>query len=409
MIQDIEKDQRGLARQEDRPGGHTAGRATPRVKCLLVDDLEENLLALSALLRRDDVELLLARSAREALELVLVHDVALALLDVQMPEMDGFELAELMRGSERTRHVPIIFVTAGARDQQRLFKGYDSGAVDFLFKPIEAHILKSKADVFFQLHRQKQQLAENLEERTETLRLHEMFTAVLGHDLRGPLSAMMMAAQVLARRPDESVQKVGARLIRSGHWMGRMIEDVLDVSRARLAGGIPIRRQALDLGELVTRVVGEYQTLFPAHRIEVARAGDLRGEWDEDRLVQVVSNLIGNAVHHGQPEVPVQVRLDGSDADAVRLSVSNGGAIPADVLPTIFDPFRRGGRTSSRAEGLGLGLYIVQQIVQGHGGQVEVQTEGECRGEGNGDGDVRGSTTFGATLPRRGTSASTRP
>src|ERR1700760_1357008 len=108
----------------------------PRVKCLLVDDLDENLLALSALLRRDDVELLQARSGAEALELLLVHEVALALVDVQMPEMDGFELAELIRGSERTRPVPIVFVTAGPRDQYRMFKGYESGAVDFLYKPI---------------------------------------------------------------------------------------------------------------------------------------------------------------------------------------------------------------------------------------------------------------------------------
>src|SRR5882757_5017857 len=127
---------------------------TARVRCLLVDDVGENLLALSALLRREDVEILEARSGSEALELLLIHDVALALLDVQMPDMDGFELAELMRGSERTRQVPIIFVTAGTRDQYRLFKGYDTGAVDFLHKPIEPHMLKSKADVFFQLYRQ---------------------------------------------------------------------------------------------------------------------------------------------------------------------------------------------------------------------------------------------------------------
>ena len=348
--------------------------ALPPVKFLLVDDLEENLLALSALLRRDDVELLLARSANEALELLLVHDVALALLDVQMPEMDGFELAELMRGSERTRHVPIIFVTAGARDQQRLFKGYDSGAVDFLFKPIEAHILKSKAEVFCQLHRQKQQLAQNLAERTETLRLHEMFTAVLGHDLRGPLSAMMMAAQVLARRDDPSVQKVGARLVKSGHWMGRMIEDVLDVSRARLMGGIPIKRQAFDLGQLVERVAGDYRDLFPEHAIELVLQGGLRVDWDEDRWVQVVQNLIGNALHHGTSEVPISVVLDGREPDVVALSFSNGGVIPPEVLPSIFDPFRRGGRTSARAEGLGLGLYIVQQIVLAHGGTVEAKT-----------------------------------
>ncbi len=173
------------------------------MKCLLVDDLEENLLALAALLQRPDVEILTARSGREALELLLIHDVALALLDVQMPEMDGFELAELMRGSVRTRQVPIIFVTAGARDQHRLFQGYESGAVDFLFKPIEPHILQSKADVFFELHRHRQQLARELQQKTETLRLNEMLTAALSHDLRSPLNAVLTSATLIQRRSTE--------------------------------------------------------------------------------------------------------------------------------------------------------------------------------------------------------------
>src|SRR5471032_1543919 len=129
-----------------------------RVKCLLVDDLEDNLLALSALLHRDDVDVLTARSGSEALELLLVHEIALALLDVQMPGMDGFELAELMRGTERTRRVPIIFLTAGSADRQRRFRGYEAGAVDFLHKPLEPDILRSKAEVFFELYRQQQQL-----------------------------------------------------------------------------------------------------------------------------------------------------------------------------------------------------------------------------------------------------------
>src|SRR6202451_2067501 len=170
------------------------------VKCLIVDDLEENLLALSALLEREDVQVLTAQSGAEALELLLVHDVALAFLDVQMPEMDGFELAELLRGSERTRHIPLIFVTAGAREQQRMFKGYDSGAVDFIYKPIEPRILKNKADVFFELYRQKQQLAFELQDRSETLRLNEMFSALLAHDLRSPLSAILASANLLQRR-----------------------------------------------------------------------------------------------------------------------------------------------------------------------------------------------------------------
>src|SRR5215207_7194389 len=125
------------------------------MKCLIVDDLEENLLALGALLQGPNVELLRAQSGRQALELLLEYDVALALVDVQMPEMDGFELAELMRGSERTRRIPIIFVTAASREPSRAFKGYNAGAVDFLYKPIDPVILETKAAVFFELHRHR--------------------------------------------------------------------------------------------------------------------------------------------------------------------------------------------------------------------------------------------------------------
>ncbi|RZI84605.1 MAG: HAMP domain-containing histidine kinase [Rubrivivax sp.] len=360
-----------------------------RVKCLLVDDLEENLLALSALLRDDDVEILLARSGFEALELLLVHDVALAMLDVQMPDMDGFELAELIRGRERTRHVPLIFVTAGARDQHRLFKGYDTGAVDFLYKPIEPRILKNKAAVFFQLDRQKQQLAEDLKERTETLRLNELFMAVLGHDLRTPLSAIIMSATVLNRGANnESVQKCGARIVSSGKRMSRMIEDMLDFARARLAGGIAIKREPVDLGAVMQRVVQECSASHPQRSIQVQASGDLHGQWDPDRLAQVASNLLGNALQHGEGDGPIEIRLDGSEPGQVSWSIANEGTIAPDTLAHLFDPFRGGDRNLGRGDGLGLGLYIVQQIVQSHQGQVDVSSR-----EG-------APTVFRVTLPR---------
>ena len=134
------------------------GAELAKVNFLIVDDIDENLTALEALLRRDDLDIKKARSGTEALELLLAHEFALALIDVQMPGMDGFELAELMRGAERSKRVPIIFVTAGARETRRVFKGYEAGAVDFLFKPVEPHILRQKADIFFELYRQRQQL-----------------------------------------------------------------------------------------------------------------------------------------------------------------------------------------------------------------------------------------------------------
>jgi two-component system sensor histidine kinase/response regulator len=362
--------------------------ALPPIKCLLVDDLEENLLALAALLGRRDVEILTARSGRDALELLLIHDVALAFLDVQMPEMDGFELAELLRGSERTRHIPLIFVTAGVREQHRQFKGYELGAVDFIYKPIEPHILKNKADVFFELYRQRQALSVELNDRTETLRLNEMFSALLAHDLRSPLSAMLASARVLQRRSeDQAALEAASRIIASGNRMARMIEDVLDLARARLGGGIIVKREAADFRTLVERALREHQAAAPERPIDASYVGNFAGYWDPERIAQVASNLIGNALKHGTQEALIEVRLDGSDRDHVTLAVKNGGTIPADILPHLFDPFRGGQRQSGRGEGLGLGLYIVSQIVQAHDGRVDVKTGG-------------GETAFHIQLPR---------
>jgi two-component system sensor histidine kinase/response regulator len=372
------------------PSSNQPSDERPVVTCLLVDDLEENLLALGALLREPGVELLKARSAAEALELLLVHDVALALLDVQMPETDGFELAELMRGMARTRHIPIVFVTAGAREQIRMFQGYDAGAVDFLYKPIDPHVLRSKARVFFDLHRQKLLLAQKVNELSEALRLNELFTAVLGHDLRNPLSAIAASAKVVQKAEGDAVMtgRAAVRIEAVAKRMSSLIEDVLDFSRARLGGGIPLRRTSSDLQDIVRGVVQEHQAVSPEAQIEVKVAGDLRGEWDAERLAQVASNLIGNALSHGGGQ-SVTVELDGNTGSLVTVAVRNPGVIPPDVLRKLFEPFQSGRSDVRRGQGLGLGLFIVQQIVLAHQGRVDVRTAST---EG---------TTFVVQLPRR--------
>jgi signal transduction histidine kinase len=369
-----------------------ADRALPpapdRITCLLVDDLEENLLVLSALLEPLEVEILTARSGVEALDVLLSHDVALVLLDVHMPEMDGFELAEMMRGAERTRHIPLIFVTAAGREAQRIFKGYDLGAVDFLYKPIDAHVLLSKARVFFELHRQKHFLAQQLHERTETLRLNEMFAAMLGHDLRAPLDFLVTASHLLDRVADdpEAVRRTARQMRDSGLRMARMIADMLDLARDRLGGGIPIRPRPIDLAATVERVVVECQATQPQTRIVVESTGDLTCEADPERLAQVLSNLIGNALQHGAAGEPVVVRLDGTAPASVGIGVQNAGEIAPEALPHLFEAFARGpGR--AHEGGLGLGLYITQQIALAHGGDVRARS-----------GDA--VTTIEVTLPR---------
>ena len=367
------------------------------IKCLLVDDLDENLLATSALLQRPGLQILAARSGEQALEILLEHDVALALLDVQMPGMDGFELAEVMRASERTRHIPIIFVTAGARDTGRQFRGYERGAVDFLYKPIDPVILLNKASVFFELHRQKLQLARELEEKSRALQLNEMFMAVLGHDLRNPLNAILMRAQVLRQRSDEALTRECADSIdASGRRMSRLITDLLDVARARQGGEVVLHRSSMVLADAVARVVAELEAGRSDVRVELTTIGDTRGWWDGDRLAQAASNLIANALQHGRPEAGVQVSVDGRAGDSVMLTVANAGAIENRLLPHLFDPLARNALQPERKEGLGLGLHIVQQIVEAHYGAVRASS-------------VNDTTTLTVLLPRRGDRADHSP
>ena len=351
------------------------------VKILLVDDVQENLIVLEALLARDGVELLLAQSGREALELLLDHDVALALLDVQMPEMDGFELAELMRGTERTRHVPIIFVTAGPRDSHRVFRGYEIGAVDFLFKPIDPILLGHKVTTFVELHKQRDELRQ-------MLRLNEMFVAAISHDLRSPLSVVVTGSSLLSREALEpGAAKTLGRIRASGARMVGMLDQLNDLARARLGGGISLEKTTTNLRAVVDGAVEEQRILYPDRRIEVVHEESeaLEGAWDEHRVQRVVANLVGNALRHGAPSEPVVVKTTG-DASTATLTVHNGGQIPEQSLPHLFDPFWRGATT--KRESLGLGLYIVDQIVRAHDGAVHV------------DSTAPNGTTFRVELPR---------
>lgn len=366
----------------------------PPIHFILVDDLEENLVALEALLKRDGLILLKARSGEEALELLLDHEVALALLDVQMPGMDGFELAELMRGNERTRHIPIIFVTAGTADRNRRFRGYEAGAVDFIQKPIEADILRSKANVFFGLYRLRQQIAaqrdalaeqtrmlqefeqltrEQLVREQETAKFREQFIAVLGHDLRNPLASISGAARILRREPQsEKSVKIISLMEASVDRMAELIDNVMDFARGRLGGGIAVSPRATALDPVLQHLIDEVQASHPDRKIETRFVLPGPVCLDAARISQLVSNLLANALTHGDPTSPVRVVAIAEDEE-LKISVTNMGPEISDAAKErLFEPFIRG--EAGPNQGLGLGLHIAAEIAKAHGGTLCVSS-----------------------------------
>lgn len=354
------------------------------VYILVVDDTAQNLIATEALLAREGVSVLKAGCGNEALELLLQHDVALALIDVRMPDMNGFELAELIRGSERTRGTPLIFLTAAAPEAGFSFRGYEAGAVDFLFKPVDAQVLRSKVNVFVELYQQRKQLASRLEELQRALDLNEKFTAVLGHDLRTPLSVVMNGAMLLPMMTDHPKVAVTAQRIQSSaKRMGQMVDQLLDLARIR-KGDLQLSRGEHDLSAICRLLAGEMQ------RTSVDSHGDTTAWVDAAVFTQVMSQMLGNALQHGAPEHLVRLQVDGTDATYIVLQVSNHGAIAAERLPGIFEPFQHGREARKAGQGLGLGLYTACMFVKAHGGDMAVATDEE-----------RGTTTFTITLPRR--------
>jgi signal transduction histidine kinase len=383
------------------------------VPILIVDDLPENLLSLEAVLRRDGLEFLKARSGTEALEILLKQEVALALLDVQMPEMDGFELAETMRGSERTRRIPIIFLTAGSTDRTRRFRGYEAGAVDFLEKPLEADILRSKVAVFSELYLQRRQMAvqrdnlkafaeENLrllkESRDNAQALKEAdirkdeFLATLAHELRNPLAPIRNGLQILRMAPEgPRAEDVRGMMDRQLTHLVRLIDDLLDVSRVS-RGRIDLRKRQMSLQEAVHSALETSRPLIEANEhslhLDIPES-PLWVDGDLTRLAQVVSNLLNNAAKYTSAGGDIRLSLRKENGHADIEVADNGLGIEAEMLPRVFDLFTQADRHLDRSQGgLGIGLALVSKLVEMHGGTRTAQSDGPGKG-----------STFTVSLP----------
>ncbi|MDB5936385.1 MAG: hybrid sensor histidine kinase/response regulator [Massilia sp.] len=374
-------------------------------KVLIVDDLADNLHALDALIRHEQRVVFHAASGEQALQLLLEHEFALAILDVQMPGMDGFELAELMRGTERTRHIPIVFTSAAGRELNYAFKGYESGAVDFLYKPLDSDAVRSKVNVFValdqqrhevrlqvaaleQARREQQQLLEQLHvtqaELQRSLRMRDDFMSLVAHELRTPLNTLFLESQMRSLQlqrgnhsalgPDRLPAMV-ARDQRQIQSMIRLIDDMLDVSRMR-SGSLSIHPVEFELMGLLERVASDLalQANGYGSTLNLHPHAPVTGRWDEFRIEQVIVNLLTNALRYGGG-TPVDIIVAAGEGE-VRINVVDGGiGIPPTDQQRIFEPFERVSG-NGEVKGLGLGLAISRTLAEAHGGRLGVVSDG---------------------------------
>ena len=359
---------------------------------LCVDDRPENLLALERTLVDTGARLVRAASGEEALAATLHKEFALAILDVQMPGMDGYELAGLLRGDPKTKRMPIIFLTAFSSGAAQVFKGYESGAVDYIVKPYVPEILLSKVNVFLELYTQRVEL-DRQRDRLEDLNNElKTFAYSVSHDLRAPLRAIAGFSEALIEdcqdKLDETEQDYLRRVVAEAGRMSELIDGLLVLSRVTRA---ELRLSRVSLSDLAEELLSRSHHAEPQREVELVVAEGLVVDGDSRLLRQVLDNLLSNAWkftgHEAKARVEVgRVETGGSEAFFVR---DNGVGLDTAYSDKLFTPFQRLHK-SSEFPGTGIGLSTVRKIVTRHGGRIWCESE------------VGVGTTFFFTLPKAG-------
>ncbi|MBP1995644.1 sensor histidine kinase [Paenibacillus eucommiae] len=380
-------------------------------KILVVDDRKENLYAMEKILHILDCEIFKAYSGNEALSFTLRHDFALILLDVNMPEMDGFELAELLRSNEETSRIPIIFVTAINKEDNSVFKGYESGAVDYLFKPVDEDILLSKVKIFLELNLKQKELEAMKTELERSNQSLTEFTSVVAHDLKNPLGAIMGLCDMVIAKYSDGMENKGKQCMQhisgTARRMNSLITDVLAYAQVNAE---TTSFTAVDLNVVIKDVIEDLNSRIEIEGGKVELIGQLPVvEADRTQMYQLFQNLIGNGMkyHHKEraPHVKIyeheqqhqqhehqyrnqhenqhenqygqqhQVRQN-QQVKSVRLIIieDNGIGMKQDDIPDIFTPFKRLDNAKGY-EGTGLGLATVHKIIEQHHGAIEVSSD----------------------------------
>jgi signal transduction histidine kinase len=383
----------------------------------MVDDQPAKLLTYESMLASLDERLIKAQTASEALGHLLREDIAVVLMDVNMPELDGFELAAMIRQHPRCRRTAIIFVSAVHLSDVDRVKGFAAGAVDYVSVPVVPEILRAKIGVFIDLYRKTTELEklnrtleERVTERTlelettigqlrerehrlrlqsealaETDRRKTEFLAMLAHELRNPLQPIRAATELLRQTRATPEQTGYSRDVidRQVNQLVRLVDDLLDASRIS-SGKLDLRKEALDLVPIVTGAIESSRALADRRKqqIEVVLPDEpIYVDGDSVRLTQVFLNLINNAVKYSPSGARISLAVDATDGHAVARVRDEGLGIASEDLPHVFEMFYQGRTRADDAQGgLGLGLALVRQLVGLHGGRVEAYSKGPGRG-----------------------------
>lgn len=343
---------------------------------LLVDDRPENLISLEEILFQDGRKFITASSGNEALKQVLRNsDIGLIMLDVQMPEMDGFEVARILKSNQKTKEVAIIFVTAISKEEEFVLQGFEEGAVDYLHKPLDVNITRAKVKVFEQLYFYQQELKYSNQELERIINQLERFVFIVSHDLKSPLASIITMLSIIKKAPalteqPELEEKIDLVYMASNH-LSQMIGSILEYSRQGLSQQ---KVEEVDTQILVSEIAF---LLFPPETIKIVAEDNLPVlNTRKQKLQQVFQNLLSNAIKYMDKKEGL-IEVSGTDkGDHFLFSVKdNGPGIAKQDRGRIFQLFEVTENVSNRDSATGIGLNILKLIIEEQGGKIWVDSQ----------------------------------
>jgi signal transduction histidine kinase len=363
-------------------------------KILLVDDRPENLYSLENILANENRIILKASSGEEALKIAFSEDIALILLDVQMPVMDGFEVAHMLKQTNRTKKTPILFVTAISKEKKYMLKGYQEGCIDYLFKPLDVDITQAKVNTLLKLHDQQRELEIKNAELAKLNQEKNYFLGVASHDLRNPIGNIISLVHILEDELGDTLSLEMKEMLQMMHDSGRdmleLLNNLLDVSKIE-SGKMNLNLKNDSIAGIIQKSINDNIRTANAKSIILDyNIGDNIPQvaFDKIHLQQVLNNLISNAIKFSFGNTHVEINVIRKESDVVISVKDQGQGIPSNDIHRVFLPFARTSVASTNGEkSTGLGLTIAKRIVEAHGGNIWLSSE------------VGKGTTFFFSLP----------